>query len=259
MPPAGTRHNVLITGASSGLGMGMARCFAAMGRNIVLCARRADRLAQLETELTNAHPGITCVSHPLDVTDHDAVFRVFRAARDQLGSIDRVIVNAGRSKGQPLGTGSFAVNSDVVETNLVAALAQSEAAMELFREQNAGHLVMISSFAAVRGFPSGLAVYSASKAGLAVLAEGLRLETRQLPIEITTIFPGYIRSEMNARHRNVPFIVDTDRGCGMLVKAIEREPATAYVPAWPWRPLGFVMRHLPPGLLARLQALMYRR
>jgi short-subunit dehydrogenase len=254
-----TRDNILITGASSGLGMGMARHFAALGRNVVLCARRADRLADLSAELTGAHPGITCLSYPLDVTDHDAVFEVFRKARAELGSLDRVIVNAGRGKGGPLGTGSFDSNRDVLTTNLVAALAQAEAAMEIFRERRSGHLVVISSFSAVRGFSGGITAYSASKAGLACLAEGLRLDTAHLPVNVTTLFPGYIRSEMNAHRTDAPFMVDNERGCRMLVKAIEREPAEAFVPAWPWRPLGFVVRHLPTGaLLARLQERLHR-
>ncbi len=251
------RERILITGASSGLGMGMARHFAALGRDLALCARRTDRLSALKAELTSRHPRVRCETYPLDVTDHDAVFQVFRAARTDLGSIDRVVVNAGRSKGSPLGTGSFEVNRDLVATNFVAALAQAEAAMEVFRDQGSGHLVMISSFAAVRGFPAGLASYSASKSAVAVLAEGLRLETARLPIEVTTIYPGYIRSEMNAGRRAAPFIVDNDRGCRLLVRAIEREPAAAFVPAWPWTLFGFAMRYLPHALLTRLQARLY--
>lgn len=251
-----TRDNILITGASSGLGMGMARRFAALGRNVVLCARRADRLAELRAELTGT--GITCLAYQLDVTDHDAVFEVFRAARAELGSLDRVIVNAGRGKGAPLGTGSFDSNRDVLTTNLVAALAQAEAAMEIFREQRSGHLVMISSFSAVRGFAGAVTAYSASKAGLACLAEGLRLDVAGLPIEVTTVFPGYIRSEMNAHRTNAPFMVDNERGCRLLVKAVEREPAEAFVPAWPWRPLGFVARRLPAGALSWLQERLHR-
>jgi short-subunit dehydrogenase len=253
-----TRKNILITGASAGLGMGMAREFAARGRNLVLCARRAHRLADLSAELKSANPAIRIMCCSLDVTDHAEVFRVFREARAELGSIDRVIVNAGRSKGHPLGTGEFANNVNLVETNFVAALAQFEAAMEIFRDQGSGHLVVMSSFAALRGFPAGLSSYSAGKSGVAVLAEGLRFEMAGSPIAVTAIFPGYIRSDMNAARRNAPFIVDNERGCRMLVKAIEREPAKAFVPSWPWRPLGFVMRLLPDSLTMRLQAWIYR-
>lgn len=251
------RRNILITGASAGLGAGMARRFATMGRNLALCARRGDRLAELRAELRDIHPGIRCETYELDVTDHASVFSVFAEARASLGSLDRVIVNAGRSNGKPLGTGGFDVNADLVATNFTAALAQTEAAMTAFREQGAGHLVMISSFASVRGFPGGLATYSATKAAVAVLAEGLRLETAAVPIAVTAIHPGYIRSEMNARRRSAPFMVDNDRGCRQLVRTIEREPASAFVPAWPWTALAFAMRHLPPPLLTRLQSRLY--
>jgi NADP-dependent 3-hydroxy acid dehydrogenase YdfG len=105
-----TRTNILITGASSGLGEGMARQFAARGRNLALCARRADRLEELRSELLVAHPEITVSARELDVTDHDAVFTVFEQFADDLGGLDRVIVNAGMGKGASLGTGHFRAN-----------------------------------------------------------------------------------------------------------------------------------------------------
>ncbi|HEY0449425.1 SDR family oxidoreductase [Actinophytocola sp.] len=253
------RRNVLITGASSGLGMGMARRFAALGRNLALCARRLDRLEALRDELAAAHPGPAIAVRELDVNDHDAVFRVFGELRDELGGLDRVVVNAGRSKGEPVGTGAFDANRAIVETNVLAALTQAEAAMEIFRAQGHGHLVMISSIAARRGFPGGMNVYAASKAAVSVLAEGLRTELAALPIEVTTIYPGYIRTEMNASRSNLPFVVDTEPGCRMLVTAIEKEPAQASVPSWPWGPIGFALRHLPSPVTARLLTRMSRR
>ena len=95
-----TRQKILITGASSGLGAGMARAFAAKGRDLALCARRGDRLEELRAELTAAHPGIRVAVAELDVNDHDRVPRVFAELSDQLGGIDRVIVNAGIGKGK---------------------------------------------------------------------------------------------------------------------------------------------------------------
>ena len=90
-----TRQNILITGASSGLGEGMAREYARMGRNLALCARRTDRLDALKAELEAAYPTIKIFIRPLDVNQHDQVFEVFRAFKADLGTIDRVIVNAG--------------------------------------------------------------------------------------------------------------------------------------------------------------------
>ncbi len=246
------RTNILITGASSGLGRGMAREFAARGCNLALCARRTERLEQLKAELTAAHPNIHVAIRALDVMDYDQVFEVFKSFRDELGTLDRVVVNAGMGKGAPIGTGYFYANRQTAETNFVAALAQCEAAVEIFREQNAGHLVTISSMSAMRGMPRALTVYAATKAGLATLTEGIRAELMNTPIKVSTIFPGYIRSEINERVKKTPFMVDTETGCRALVAAIEREPASACVPRWPWTAIGLLMRNLPLKTVAKM-------
>ena len=85
------RKNILITGASSGLGAGMAREFAKRGRNLALCARRTDRLEALKAELLRDAPSIKVAIRALDVNDYDQVFEVFRAFRDDLGNDSLVI------------------------------------------------------------------------------------------------------------------------------------------------------------------------
>jgi short-subunit dehydrogenase len=243
---------ILITGASSGLGAEMARQFAARGHHLALCARRTDRLEELRSEVASKHPACRVAVQELDVNDHDAVFAVFRAFRDELGTLDRVVVNAGLGKGAPLGTGRFDANRDTAVTNFVGALAQTEAALEIFRAQNAGHLVMISSVSAMRGMPGAITTYAASKAAAAHLAEGVRAELLGTPIEVSVIYPGYIRSEMNERARNVPFIVSTEKGVAAIVDAVEKQKPRARVPAWPWVPVGFALQRLPLPLARRL-------
>jgi short-subunit dehydrogenase len=253
MPPMQRlRKNILITGASSGLGQGMAREYAKRGRNLALCARRVDRLEELKHELLAENPGIQVFVRSLDVMQFDQVFEVFRAFKADLGTLDRIIVNAGIGKGQPVGTGYFKANRQTAETNFVAALAQCEAAVEIFRQEKAGHLVTISSMSALRGMRGNVTTYAASKAALATLTEGIRIDLRRTPIKVTTIYPGYIRSEINAKVKNTPFIVDTETGCRAMVEAIEREPNEAYVPRWPWSALGFLMKRLPLSALARM-------
>jgi short-subunit dehydrogenase len=245
----------LITGASSGLGAETARQLAARGHDLALCARRLDRLEALREEILARHPDRRVAVRALDVTDDEQVFTVVRALRDDLGTLDRVVVNAGLGKGAPIGTGRYDANRETAVTNFVAGLAQVEAAMEVFRDQDAGHLVVISSMSALRGLPRTMTTYAATKAGIAHLAEGLRLELLDSPIDVTVLYPGYIASEMNDRadgRGKGPMMASTRRGVASMVRAMEARRASAYVPGLPWAPLSVVMRHAPLRLLRRL-------
>ncbi|MGE8683196.1 MAG: SDR family oxidoreductase [Acinetobacter sp.] len=242
---------ILITGASSGIGAGMAREFAQKGYNLAICARRLERLESLKQELESQY-GIQVIAKTLDVTNYDQVFEVFRAFKEDFGSIDRVIVNAGVGNGRRIGKGNFEINRATVETNFISALAQCEAAVEIFRAQNAGHLVVISSMSAIRGMPKHLTAYGASKAAVAALAEGIRAELIDTPIKVTTIFPGYIRTEINEGAKKLPFEVDEKTGSHLLAAEIEKAPIKAYVPKWPWLPLGLAMKVLPLKIVNKL-------
>ncbi|MFT5603625.1 MAG: short-subunit dehydrogenase [Paracoccaceae bacterium] len=245
------RKNILITGASSGLGYEMAKQFAAKGRNLALCARREDQLQALKAELLEIDGSIDVLIKPLDVLDYDAVERVFNEVHSHFGVLDRVIVNAGMGKGQALGKGYFHANRKTAETNFVAAIAQCDAAMAIFRKQNAGHLVAISSMAGLRGMSGTTMVYSATKAGVAVLMEGLQMELLDSPINCTTIFPGYILTDINRDMKKVMFRADLESGTRSIVKAIEREKPKAYVPGITWWILGHIMRRLPLRILKK--------
>ncbi|HZU47937.1 MAG TPA: SDR family oxidoreductase [Mycobacterium sp.] len=240
------RQKILITGASSGLGAGMARQFAAKGRDLALCARRTDRLDELKDELTQQYPGITVAVAALDVNDHEQVPKVFAELSDTLGGVDRIIVNAGIGKGAPLGSGKLWANKATIDTNLVAALVQIETALEMFKQAGSGHLVLISSVLGAKGVPGVKAAYAASKAGIRSLGESLRAEYGSGPIKVSVIEPGYIESEMTEKSASTLFMVDNESGVKALVGAIEREPGRAAVPWWPWAPMVQLMRVLPP-------------
>ena len=247
-----TRKNILITGASSGLGFTMAKMYAAQGRNLALCARRVERLEELRDEIAMTNPDVKVFIRPLDVNDHDQVFEVFKAFAEDLGHLDRVIVNAGMGKGASIGTGYFHANKQTAITNFVSAIAQCEAALELFRAQNHGHLVTISSISAVRGFRRAMTVYAATKAAVTSLSEGMRIDLLDTPIKVTTIHPGFIRSEINEKVKKVPFIVDTETGVKAIIKAIEKEGANAYVPGWPWALMCRLMKFAPLSFMAKM-------
>lgn len=246
-----TRQKILITGASSGLGAGMARQFAAKGRDLALCARRAENLEQLKAELTAKYPAITVAVAALDVNDHEAVPKVFEELSEELGGIDTVIVNAGIGKGFPIGGGKPWHNIATIETNLVSALVQIETAMAMFKAAGRGHLVLVSSVLGNKGVPGVKAAYAASKAGVTSLGESLRAEYPSGPIKITVLEPGYIESEMTAKSNSTMLMVDNETGVKAMVDAIEKEKGRAVVPGWPWWPLVELMKVLPPRYTKR--------
>jgi short-subunit dehydrogenase len=249
-----SKGTILITGASSGLGEEMARQFADLGYDLALAARRTDRLDALKAEITAKHPDARVELKVLDVNDDEAVFRVFKEFAADFGTLDRVIINAGLGKGAPLGTGRYDANRQTAMTNFVAALAQTEAAMEIFRAQGSGHLVMISSVSAMRGMRKTITAYAATKAGVSALAEGLLNENvKAKGIDVSIIYPGYIRSEMNEKvAQKTKFMVDTKTGVTSMVNAIEKRKEKALVPAWPWVPFGFVLKHAPMSVVRKL-------
>ncbi|MBO1517753.1 SDR family oxidoreductase [Psychrobacter celer] len=243
----GRGKTVLITGASSGLGEGMARLFAKLGYNLAICARRTDRLERLTSELVAEYPDIRVEYRALDVSNYDEIFAVFDAFAADFDGIDRVVVNAGVGDSRRIGKGRFETNRHTVEINFISALAQCEAAMNIFRAQNSGHLVVISSMSAMRGLPKHLTAYGASKAGLAHLAEGIRADMllTNLPIQVSTIYPGYVRTEINENAKPLPFEVNAETGTKAIVAAIEAEVEEACVPSLPWSVVGKAMKHLP--------------
>lgn len=251
--------NTLITGASSGLGAGMAKELAAKGNNLALCARRLDRLESLKAELLAINSNITVLIKALDVTQFDDVFTVSNAFNAEFEQetgrgIDRYIANAGvGAEGETVGKGQFEQNRRIIDINFTAVLAQAEAAMALFRKAGQGQLVIVSSMSAMRGQRGMLATYAATKAGVAHLAEGLRADCLRKPaIKVTTLYPGYIKTELTGDNDKLPFIISAEKGCKLLVKAIEAEVDQACVPGWPWKPVGFLMRNLPLKQVAKL-------
>ncbi len=243
---------VLITGASSGLGAMMARKFAFLGYDLAICARRLERLDALKTELQKQY-GIKVITKALDVTVYDDVFKIFEEFAGEFGKLDKIIVNAGVGDSRVIGHGRFNINRATAETNFIAALAQCEAAMQIFRRQNSGHLVVISSMSAIRGLPRHLTTYAAAKAGLAHLAEGIRADVlkEKLPIHVSTIYPGYVRTNLNIGAKYLPFEVEEEEGADVIIKAIEANVQEAFVPLWPWLPIGLGMKYLPLRLITK--------
>jgi len=182
---------VLITGASSGIGEATARHLAAAGHQVVLGARRTDRLATLVEQLRAA--GDRAEQHPLDVTDLDSVQAFVAAAHQAHGRIDVLVNNAGVMPLSTLDALRIDEWNQMIDVNLRGTLHGIAAVLPLMRARHAGHIINIASTSGLRVDPTA-AVYCATKFAVRALSEGLRQESRDL--RVTVVSPGFTQTEL---------------------------------------------------------------
>ena len=245
------RKTILITGASNGIGQQLAHEFAARGYNLALAARTVSKLETLQQQLTATHPDIQVEIAGLDVTQLDSVAPVVEQFAATFGSLDIVVANAGIGDGGgPIGSGGFAKDAMLIQTNVLGAMATIDAAVAIFKRQQHGQIVAISSVAAARGLP-GAGSYSASKAAIAVYADAARAELHGSGIKVTTLYPGFIDTDINNQMKSRPFLVSLEQGAKQIAKLIERGVQESAVPKLPWGAAMSVMRHLPTSAVAK--------
>jgi NAD(P)-dependent dehydrogenase (short-subunit alcohol dehydrogenase family) len=242
-------QRVFITGASSGLGMALARECAARGALLGLVARRADMLHELAESL----PGGPHRVYALDVTEHATLAAAAHDFLQVAGGIDVVIANAGVSAGTLTELAEdLPVFERIVDINLTAMVATFTpfiGAMQ--RQAEAGEhgcrLVGIASVAGMRGLP-GAAAYSASKAAVISYCESLRLEMRRHGIRVVTIAPGYIDTPMTRSNAYpMPFLMPADRFAARAANAIAAGVSYRVIP-WQMGVVARLLRLLPNWL-----------
>ncbi|MFD2229828.1 SDR family oxidoreductase [Alkalimarinus sediminis] len=240
---------VFITGASSGIGEGMAKEFAKRGYNLALAARRKASIDQLAVELSEQFPGQRIETIKLDVTDVAAVQKVIPELAKQFGVVDIVVANAGIGGGGDIGSDKFDEDAAIIQTNILGAMATIDTAIKLFKEQGHGQIVGIASVAGFRGLP-GASVYCASKAAISTYMDALQLELHQSPIDVTCLYPGYIDTPINNKMKSRPFLIDVEKGSHILVDLIEKKVKKSTVPVYPWNMIGRLLKVVPQSLLA---------
>lgn len=193
-------RTVLVTGASSGLGRRFAGVCAQAGAKVALAARRTDRLEALVADIVAA--GGEAVAVSMDVTDEASVKAGFDAAEAALGPVDSVIANAGIAKAGRAVDMPIEAFDELMAVNLRGAfLTAREAGRRMIAagssESGRGRVVMIASIAASVPLPGQLA-YCASKAAVAMMGRGLAREWATKGINVNTLGPGYVQTEINA-------------------------------------------------------------
>lgn len=239
---------LFITGASAGIGEGLAREFARRGYSLALAARRLDRLEALAVDLRAAGaPRVVVI--PLDVADTDSIEPAVHRAAAELGRLDIVVANAGIAHVTPAGKGKLPLVRATLNVNLVGAIATIEAALPILQQQGGGQVVGISSVAGAKGL-SGFGAYSASKAGLHRYLQSLRSEVRGSRIVVTELAPGFIDTDINRGFGARPFVIPLERGAAIMARMIERQVGFRWVPVWPWTLVVPLLKVLPTAMLA---------
>lgn len=241
---------IIITGASSGIGEALAREFASKGCALGLLARRTDRLDALATELRKTH-NVQVVTAALDVTADETIGPVIDQVVSQLGGLDVVIANAGIVDINKTGSGDISKDKRVMQTNYIGAIATLDAGARHFRAQKRGQLVGISSIAAWLPIP-GSGSYTASKAALTAWLNSARVELARHNIKVTSVHPGFIRTEFAANMEKYPFLIEADEAARAIVKGILAEEESLIVPRWPWALLMPVLGKLPKSIVNRI-------
>lgn len=240
---------VFITGASSGIGEGMAKEFGRRGYNLVLAARRKESLDQLATDIMAQSPQLRVETIKLDVTDVAAVQQVIPELAELMGWIDIMIANAGIGGGGDIGSDKFDEDAAIIQTNILGAMATIDSGVKLFKQQGYGQMVGIASVAAFRGLP-GASVYCASKAAISTYMDALQLELHKSPIDVTCLYPGYIDTPINNHMKSRPFLINAEKGACILVDLIEKKVKKSTVPVYPWNMIGRLLKVVPQSLLA---------
>jgi serine 3-dehydrogenase len=187
---------VFVTGASAGIGKATARAFAALGAHLVLCARRAERLAELKTELEAQH-GISVRTYALDVRDRAGVEELVASLEGEGVVPDVLVNNAGKALGlHLLHEGLVEDWEDMIDTNVKGLLYLSRAMIPLMVARDSGHVVNIGSIAGHQVYQKG-AVYNASKFAVKALNDGMALDLLGTNVRVSSIDPGLVETEFS--------------------------------------------------------------
>ncbi len=235
--------NAIIVGATSGIGLALAEQLVARSYQVGITGRRHELLE----EFRQKHGENVCW-RCMDVCDPDSATVAFTGLVEELGDVDLVVISAG----------TCAINHDLaweleaktIATNVNGFAAIATAAMKIFLDQGYGHLVGISSIAALRGSREAPA-YNASKAFVSNYLEGLRIKAARsrLPIYVTDILPGFVDTAM-AQGDGLFWIATPQKAAKQILEAVDNRKHRAYITRR-WRLIAWLMKALPDFIYER--------
>ncbi|MBK9097180.1 MAG: SDR family NAD(P)-dependent oxidoreductase [bacterium] len=213
--------NVLITGASSGIGYSLAKLLPKEKCSLALLSRRIDKLQDLVDEMEN-YGGIA-KAYRCDVAKTEDVKNVFENVKKDFGKIDIVILNSGISSRADINNYSSKTAKEIIDVNTLGIVNCVEQLLPNFMNRKEGMIVGVTSLAESRGFPrSGF--YNASKAAASLLLESLRVELKPFNVKVLTVKPGFVRTPMTDKNEfHMPFLMDVEKAAKIILNGIKKE------------------------------------
>ncbi|CEP14437.1 hypothetical protein [Parasitella parasitica] len=188
---------VFITGASSGIGEASARQFAKEGCNLVLTARRLEKLEQLKADISKSHLNIFIHAVKLDVRDKKQIDTVVTELPAQVKDVDVLVNNAGMVIGtDPLIDVKEAVVDQMLATNIKGLVFLTQAIVPRMKERETGHVINIGSIAGKQAYAGG-SIYCATKFAVDAITKALAIELVDTPIRVSQICPGMVNTEFS--------------------------------------------------------------
>ena len=219
---------VLITGASSGLGRAFALTLAREGAKVFAVARREDRLRELVREIGDA--GGEAAYHVADVRVVPALYDLVDVVLARYKRMDVLVNNAGVGYRAPLLESKRSEISEMLETNLAAAVYLSQAALHALLRSAPSDIVNVSSIAGLEGFAEGT-VYCAAKSGLVGFSRALAAELKPANIRVTALCPGSVDTEFHERFRPTlerDQMIPSEEVCRALVHVLTSPPGVLF-------------------------------
>lgn len=239
----------MVIGASSGLGEQIARKLAATGCRVALVARREDRIRQIAIDINGPSLHLA-LPFNFDVLDFENAATNFEHIIHDLGGLDIVFYVAGVMP--MVGPTEYDIVKDknIVDTNLIGAMAWLNPAAKRFERAKSGTIVGVGSVAGDRG-RRGNPAYGASKAGLECYLESLRNRLAVQGVNVVTVKPGPVETDMTAKRGKQPFMISAQKAASLIIDAAKRSNRTVYVP-WRWWLISRIIRMIPSFIFRRL-------